>query len=141
MLSAALAILLRRGQDHVWEEEVRKLAQDRVEVIQSQILRSMEVLHAVAAYFDANPNVSREEFRVFVDRALARQPELQALAWDPRVPGGERAAWEARARAEGFPTFGFTEEKTHEEGVIVPAATREEYFPVYYLESLQRNVA
>lgn len=141
LMSTALGVLLRRGQDHVWEEEVRKLAQDRVEVIQGQILRSMEVLHAVAAFFDAHPDATRAEFRVFVDRALSRQPELQALAWDPRVPGSERNAWENRARAEGFPTFGFTEEKSHEEGVIVPAATRDEYFPVYYLESLQRNVA
>ncbi len=141
VLSAVLALVLRRGQDHVWEEEVRKLAQDRVEIIQGQILRSMEVLHAVAAFFDANPKATRTEFRVFVDRPLSRQPELQALAWDPRVPGGERPAWEARARAEGFATFGFTEERDHSEGIIVPAASREEYFPVYYLESLQRNVA
>src|SRR5688500_16793784 len=82
LLSSALAMVLRRGQDHVWEEEVRKLAQDRVEVIQGQILRSMEVLHAVAAFFDAQPDATRAEFRVFVDRALSRQPELQALAWD-----------------------------------------------------------
>ena len=139
LLAGILALMLWRGQRHAWEEEVRKLAQDRVEVIQGQVLRSMEVLHAVAAFFDAHPEASREQFRAFVDRALSRQPELQGLAWDPRVPGAERAAWEKRAQNDGFAGFSFTEEKA--EGIIVPAAARDEYFPVYYLESLQRNVA
>jgi len=59
------------------------------------------------------------------------------LAWDARVPGPERTAWEARAKAEGFPKFGFTEEKS--EGVIVPAGPRDEYFPVFYVESLTKD--
>ena len=66
----------------------------------------------------------------------ARQPELQALAWDAararrrRAPRGKQ-----RAHAEGFPGFHFTEEKG--DGVIVPARpTRSEYFPVFFLETL-----
>ncbi len=137
LLSALSAVWLHEGQERAWEEEVRKLAQDRAEVIRGQLVRSMEVLHAVAALFEARGAVSREEFRAFVERPLARQPELQALAWDVRVPGPERPAWEARARAEGFPAFGFTEEKT--EGVLIPAGPRDEYFPVFYVESLTKN--
>ncbi len=131
------AVALHRGQHRAWEEEVGKLAQDRAEVIRGQIFRSMEVLHAVGAFFEARGEVSRVEFRAFVERALARQPELQALAWDARVPGPERTAWEARAIAEGFPNFRFTEQKS--EGVIVPAGLRDEYFPVFYVESLTKN--
>jgi len=62
---------------------------------------------------------------------------VQALAWDPRVTHDQRAALEARTRAEGFRDFTFTEEQT--EGVRVPALEREEYFPVLYLESLKKN--
>ena len=137
LLSVLSAVWLRGGQERAWEDEVRKLAQDRAEVIRGQIVRSMEVLHAVGAFFDARGEVSREEFRTFVERPLARQPELQALAWDARVPGPERPAWEARARAEGFPGFGFTEEQS--EGVLRPAGPRGEYFPVFYVESLSKN--
>ena len=136
-LSVVAAVWLKSGQERVWQEEVRKLAQDRAEVIRGQVARSMEVLHAVAALFDANGEVSRQQFKAFVERPLARQPELQALAWDARVAGPERPQWEARARAEGFPEFVFTEELT--EGVLVPAKTRDEYFPVFYVESLLKN--
>lgn len=137
VLSLLAAIWLRSGQQRAWEEEVRKLAQDRAEVIRGQIVRSMEVLHAVGALFDARGEVSREEFRAFVERPLARQPELQALAWDARVSGTARSEWEARARSEGFANFTFTEERS--EGGLKPAGERGEYFPVFYVESLQKN--
>jgi signal transduction histidine kinase/FixJ family two-component response regulator len=128
---------LYSGQQRAKAEEIRKLAQDRAEVIRGQMVRSMEVLYAVGALFETRGEVSREEFRRFVERPLARQPELQALAWDARVPGSQRGAWEARARAEGFPTFEFTEEQS--EGVLIPAGLRDEYFPVFYVESLTKN--
>lgn len=137
LVSLLAAIGLKKNQDHALREEVRKLAQDRTEVIRAQLVRSMEVLQSVASFFDARGSVSREEFHAFVDRPLARQPELQALAWDARVPGPDRAEWEARARREGFPRFMFTEEAS--EGVRVPAAVRDEYFPVFYVESLSKN--
>ena len=105
VVSVLTALWLRSGREHAWEEEVRKRAQDRAEVIRGQIARSMEVLHAVGAFFDARGEVTRQEFRAFVERPLARQPELQALAWDARVPGPDRPAWEARAAVEGFPQF------------------------------------
>ena len=135
--SLALAALLWQGREKAWEEDVKRLAHERTEVIRGQILRSMEVLHGIEGLFEARGDVTREEFRIFVSPALERQPELQALAWDPRVPGAERTAWEARARAEGFADFFFTEEKM--EGMRVHAGQRDEYFPVFYLESLKKN--
>ncbi len=138
-LCGLLAGIFHREAARSLQDEVRRRAADRVEVFQSQILRSMEVLHAVAALFEAHPGVTRETFRAFVDNALARQPELQALAWDPLVPHGERTAWEARAREEGFTGFTFTE--TSDGGAMVPAGDRPEYYPVYFLESLSRNLA
>lgn len=119
------------------EREIRKLAQDRAELIRGQLMRSMEVLHALGALYRTDPDVTREEFRSFVEQTLNGQPELQALAWDPRVPAAERQSWEARARAEGFGGFTFTEENAGDQRV--PAGRRDEYFPVFYLESLAKN--
>ena len=134
---ALITGVLLRDREHAWEREVQQRGQDRAEVIRSQILRSMEVLHAIAALYNSRTSVTRQEFRLFVERALEHQPELQALAWDPRIPSAERTQWEERARAEGFEHFSFKEE--HGEGVQIAAAARDEYFPVYYLESLQKN--
>jgi signal transduction histidine kinase/DNA-binding NarL/FixJ family response regulator len=137
VLSLVMAGVLRDAEHREVRQGVRQVAQDRVEVLRGQVMRSMEVLHAIASLYAARGEVTRGEFRDFVADALSRQPELQALAWDPRVPGADRAAWEERARTEGFPGFHFTEQE--HEGVIVPAAPRGEYFPVYFLETLQRN--
>lgn len=139
VLSLVMALLFRRAEVHERQEEVRQLAQEQAEVLKGQIMRSMEVLHAIVALYEARGEVSRGEFGKFVTAALARQPELQALAWDPRVVAAERAVWEARGREEGFPAFHFTEEKA--EGVLQAAGERAEYFPVFYLETLQRNAA
>lgn len=147
LLALALGTLLSllvAGLLHDWErreaqEQVRQVAQDRAEVLRGQIMRSMEVLHAIASLYETRGEVSRTEFSKFVAAALARQPELQALAWDPRVPGAERSAWEQRAHDEGFPGFHFTEER--DDSTLIPATTRDEYFPVFYLETLQRNAA
>lgn len=139
LASVLLTFLLLESREDSWKDEVRRLAQDRTEVIRGQIVRSMEVLHGIVAFFEAHGQISREEFRIFVGSSLARQPELQALAWDPRVLGAKRGDWENRAQLEGFQDFHFTEEKS--EGVLIPAQKRAEYFPVYYLESLQKNAA
>lgn len=137
VVSVLLTMLLLRSREDAWQDEVRRLAQDRTEIIRGQIVRSMEVLHGIVAYFETDREVTRQEFGSFVGQALNRQPELQALAWDPRVPGPERQAWEDRARAEGFSDFHFTEEER--EGIFKPARESGEYFPVFYLESLQKN--
>ncbi len=137
LLSLITAGVLREAEKRELREAVRQVAKDRIEVLRGQVMRSMEVLHAIGSLYAVRAEVSRAEFRAFVADALSRQPELQALAWDPRVPGAERAAWEARAQADGFPGFHFTEQV--QEGVIGPARERAEYFPVYFLETLQRN--
>ncbi len=139
LLSLVTAGVLREAEKRELREAVRQVAKDRIEVLRGQVMRSMEVLHAIGSLYAVRGEVSRQEFRAFVGDALGRQPELQALAWDPRVPGAERAAWEDRAHADGFPAFHFTEQA--KEGVIVPAHERAEYFPVYFLETLQRNEA
>ncbi|CAN5792381.1 hypothetical protein BH11VER1_BH11VER1_23840 [soil metagenome] len=137
IVSVALCVLFLKLQEKALQNEVMKLSQDRAEILRGQIMRSMEVLQGIKSFFQSRGEVTREEFSIFVTEALLQQPELQALAWDPFVPGSEREAWEARARKEGFHDFKFTEEKV--EGGFTAAAQRREYFPVFYLESLEKN--
>ena len=136
-LSVLVTGVLWQSRERSRRDEVQRIAQDRADVIRGQILRSMEVLHGMAAFFETKEDVSREEFGTFVNGSLARQPELQALAWDPQVAGANREAWEGKARAEGFTDFTFTEEKP--EGGHTVARNRDIYYPVYYLESLKKN--
>ncbi len=112
-------------------------ASGRAEALRNQLTRSMEVLYAIESFFQASPEVSREAFGKFVRGALARQAELQGLAWDPRVSDAERSGLEAQASADGFAEFRFSEQESN--GGLRPADRRDEYFPVYFLEALERN--
>lgn len=114
------------------------MAQDGVDLNRWQILRSTEVLQGLEAFLESLPEISGGEFRRFVSGALARHPDLQALAWNPVVPGAERRAWEQRALGKGFSGFEFTREKPG--GGFETAAARPIQYPVCFLESLEKNV-
>ena len=136
-LSASLLVVLSYRNESLARNDLRDVAHERVEILRTQFLRSLEVLHSVAAFYAARPEISRSEFHTFVAGALARQPELQALAWDARVPRDQRQAFEQRAEADGFPGFGIIDENP--DGTSAPSPERDEYFPVFYLEPLDRN--
>jgi PAS domain S-box-containing protein len=112
-------------------------ARERVELLRSQVLRSTEILNSITAFFQASQEVTRVEFRRFVESALRRQPELQALEWIPRVPGDQRVAYEQAAVADGLEGFVFNELTSDDR--LVPASLRDEYYPVFYVEPVRGN--
>jgi PAS domain S-box-containing protein len=83
--------------------------------------------------------VSRDEFWIFTQPYLTRYPSIQALEWIPRVFSEEREKYEMQARQEGFTSFHFTERQ--EQGKMIPAGQRTEYFPIYYMEPYEGNEA
>lgn len=137
--STLVACLVARMERTMLTTQIRKEAAGRVEVLRNRVFRSLEVLYGIQSFYATRSEVSRQQFGQFVGAALRRQPELQALAWDAWVPAGERHLWEETARQEGYPDFHFTEES--KASGLVTAGARDEYFPVYYLESLSRNQA
>jgi PAS domain S-box-containing protein len=127
-----------RGLTHVnLQAQVANQAKERTELLQTTVLRSMEVLDATGSLFRTYGPVSREDFHKFVAGPLSAHPELQALGWTPRVPKDRREEFEATARNEGLAGFEFTE--LDASGKIVPAAVRDEYLPIYYLEPELKN--
>jgi PAS domain S-box-containing protein len=106
-------------------------------VLRSQLSRYEEVVASLASYFDASVEVDRGEFRSFCARALARSPAILALSWSPRVPAGERAELERRARADGVDGFEITE--LTEANELRIATPRAEYTPVLYIEPARGN--
>jgi signal transduction histidine kinase/CheY-like chemotaxis protein len=74
-----------------------------------------------------------------VQQALERQPELQALSWNPVVSAGQRAEFEAAASAAGKTNFQFRE--TDGNGGFVIARERPFYVPVYFIEPSAPNAA
>ncbi len=125
-----------------WEQkELKKhaldLAQEQAEKLHVSILRSMEVLYSIASLHAARGGITRQEFHDFVQQALARQPELQALSWNPIVPAAQRSKFEAAARVEGLAGFEFREKNAA--GLFQRARLRDQYVPVYFIEPLANN--
>jgi len=117
--------------------EFNRAASDRVAAVQRHIDADLEVLRAITAFYGSNDRVDRQQFHSFVSSALARQESIQALEWIPRVVATERDAYERAAREDGY--TGFQIQERREDGAMVPAGERDEYFPVYFLEPYQGN--
>jgi signal transduction histidine kinase/DNA-binding LytR/AlgR family response regulator len=127
-----------RGWEHrALDQRTEELTREQVEKLQVSLLRSLEVLYSIAALHQVNGTLDREQFGSFVRQALARQPEIQALSWNPRVPIDQRARWEAAAVSDGLAGFQFRERDGT--GNFITARTRPEYVPVFFIEPLDRN--
>ena len=105
--------------------------------LEKNINGHLEALHAIKSFYASSDSVAREEFATFVTRQLSRHPGIQALEWIPRVSNAERAAYEATARQDGYPHFQITQRA--QQGAMVGAMPRKEYFPVYYVEPYEGN--
>ncbi len=136
-LSFVLFFTLRGWERRAGRQEASDLTLEAVEKLEVRLLRSLEVLNSIASLHAAQGRIGRDEFREFVRPALARQPELHALSWNPWVPAAHRSELESAAVAEGLSGFQFRERGGQES--FVPARERAEYVPVYYIEPLVRN--
>ena len=137
VLSVALFLVIRGWEERDVEKAAGDLAGAQVEQLHVDMLRSMEVLHSITAFVSVRGQPTREEFRRFVEPALVRQPELQALEWVPRILAADRDRCEQAAVADGLKDFHFTE--MNSAGQVVPAGQRAEYFPVLYMEPMPGN--
>lgn len=137
-LSLALFAHLRQREFRDLEELASEMARQQIERLHVSILRSMEVLHSVASLHAANGPLIRIRFRSFVRSALTRQPELQALSWNPRVRHPDRVRQEALAVAEGW--AGYAIRESGDDGLLRIAGEREEYVPVLFIEPELSNL-
>ncbi len=113
------------------------LSKERAARMQAGIDRALETLYATGALFDASTEVTRAEFDAFLHHLIDQHPDIHGIEWLPRVTDQDRAAIEAKARAEGISDFQITEEDRNR--ALVPAARRAEYFPVYFTVPFERN--
>ena len=138
-LSLALFFTIRGWEESEVEKRAADLTREQVGKLDITILRSMEVLYSIASLHAAEGRIDRKHFSEFVGQALARQPELQALSWNPLVTAARRATVEAAATAEGLAGFQIREKDSA--GSFPAARPRREYIPVYFIEPFNRNVA
>ncbi len=134
-----LAFSAARGwQRREAQNQAANLARHHTEKLQLSILRSLEVLHSIASLHEVEGGLRRETFQDFVQSALRRQPELQALSWNPLVAGAARAAFEREAVASGLE--GFVVRESGGNRKLRAASEGTEHVPVYWIEPLRPNI-
>lgn len=137
-ISAAVFLTTYRHQE---DERIQHIFAEQAAPVSALVARALdrylETVRSIGALYAASNAVDREGFRGFVARSLTRMPGIQAMEWIPRVPAAERADYEASARRDGFTDFRIKERNAV--GKMVPAAARNEYFPVIFVEPLRGN--
>ena len=96
----------------------------------------MAVVNSLKLLFENSDEVSAQEFQQFSQSLLATNNDIQALEWVPKVKQTERESFVKR-RQKDFPAYNFTQK--NQQGMLVQAQQRSEYFPVYFVEPLAGN--
>ncbi|WP_035993620.1 CHASE domain-containing protein [Leptolyngbya sp. KIOST-1] len=140
VLSVGAAQFVGQGEALQRQAEFQQQSENLATALQRSLNRYTDVLTFLHDYYRvAEQPVSRQDFAAFVARSLVTYPGIQALEWAPLVRAGDRAAFVAGVRAEGYPTFDITE--LSPTGQLRRAGARAEYVPVTYVAPFLTNEA
>ena len=140
-LTFALAVLMFVYASKWERDRSRTEFEHRAEILgqtlQRQINTDLDVERSVQGLLSVTWGIDREQFRKFVAGPLFLHPEVEALAWDPHVLNADRAEWERGIQQEGVRDFQITDRDKY--GKVVPAKTRNDYFPARFAEPDKEN--
>src|SRR5687767_10233869 len=128
---------LRQVENGRNQAEFERRAQSAAHLITDGLKRHQDTLYSMRTLFHFSKGVERAEFAGAAREFISRQAGVRALEWVQRVPGHDRGTVEAAARAAGFSDFAFRERVTG--NFLRPIDSRDEYFPVMYIEPLAGN--
>jgi len=138
LLSISSGWFLHKVEERAIIGEFHSDLDDRAASLYREVRINFETLRSLAILFSGDTVPELERFSLEAQKILNRHRDIQALEWIPRVVHSERATYESRL-LQDFPGFQITERE--EQGHMVTAAERQEYFPVYYVEPLIGNEA
>ncbi|NIZ63059.1 hypothetical protein DL239_19005 [Sedimentitalea sp. CY04] len=117
--------------------EFREYANQPITEINNLVLANISSVESMIAFYESSDYVSRQEFNTFASSVLSSHDSIQALEWLPKVVEDNRKAFALEAQLDGFSNYRITERA--EDGKLVLAGSRPDYFPVYYVEPLWGN--
>ena len=138
-VSVYLFVSMRSDETFHISERFKKAAQSHFMVQHRETQRHYAKLASLSQFYTARKVISREEFKTYVETFAPGLTQLHAMQWIPRVPRAERSVYEVGAREDGLKDFQITER--NQQGKLVAAGEREEYYPVYYSEPYEGNEA
>ncbi len=136
-ISAATFFTVDRFERERAATAFEQAATERIFAIHQVLNANIEVMYSIGAFFDSSVEVDRQEFRSFVTPVLTRLKSFQAIEYAPLVRYPDRAAFEAKVRAEGFPDFEIREVGPNRK--MIAAAERPDYYPLTFIEPFKEN--
>jgi signal transduction histidine kinase len=127
---------------YMHEERLLKMRfeADAVEIVRSierEVVSNLEDLHFIAAFFASSDHVTEHEFQTFASFSVPRHKSIRAVEWVPRVPDSRRKEFEAEAEIGRH--SGYAIRQLDDQGDLVLATRRQEYFPIRYVEPRDSN--
>jgi signal transduction histidine kinase len=137
VISILIAVRLYWNDDDRIRREFMHTINTYALSINEQVHEDIAILYSFEGLFNASEEVSRSEFHSFASILLARYPTMQGVGWIPRIRANERERAEQRAQKDGVDGFQITERQ--EQGSMIRAGQRDEYYPVYFIEPFKEN--
>ncbi|MBL4836283.1 MAG: CHASE domain-containing protein, partial [Kordiimonadaceae bacterium] len=107
--------------------------------VTEEVSANLELLSSLKAFIENAGEVNQQSFARFAGSLIQNHGDVQALEWIPRVPDTARAAHEALGQKEGFRHYAIRERGPRK--ILLPAAPRPEYYPVFYIHPIEGNEA
>lgn len=126
-------------QEELWFEQLKQDVLENTLILGGKLEVIERELQGVLSLFNASTFITDDEFETYVIPILKNNTYIQSLIWLPRVSHSQREYYEGIMATEGYPDFHITEQS--DEGTVIEAIQREEYYPVHYVEPLKRNDA
>ena len=130
-------ILIQRLEVKNFHDEFIFDTQNYSVALEKSIDGNLNSLHALEGLYASSLKVTRARFHTFANNLLSHSDGIHALRWTPRVADAERKSYEAAAIKDGYSRYRFAELNSQKQ--LVTAGKRDEYFPVYFSESIGRN--
>lgn len=128
--SVTVARAMGAHQTRLAQEQFDAAAEERTSAIAAQLRNDLGAVHALAGFFDASQTIERHEFYAFCRPVIETHPSIYALAYSPRITDAERAEHRRWMESDGFP--GYRIRDRLKQGLMVPAASRADYYPVVF---------
>jgi len=120
------------------EFQFNQYATNLAKTFEKNLFTHFEVMHSLKSFYLASDNITREEFKVFVQRSFNDLTGIQALSWNPLIYDEDREQFEQATQQEGLINFQITERNIV--GKLARASQRPYYVTVHYIEPLGANI-
>lgn len=134
VIGIAATVIVFRLTREIEQARVRNALDLRVEWrardIQNKLNDGLAPISVLAVAIATDRNATEDRFNALATGTDILHVPVSRLAWEPRVMARDREAFENNARKTGHIGYRITELSS--DGRFIPAASRDEYFPVRF---------